>query len=156
MLKDKRQVIAIYFLEIKAKKQEILPFFTRMRLGVAGFCEKTFSQPYAGLLAGMLLGFKNTLPDEITRSFRITDVSHIVAASRMNVTLVAGFLLSFLARLLKRQWAVFLSMVGIVGYMMLSGLDPSILRAGIMGICLFLVHSFLADNILLCIVFFSQ
>lgn len=137
LLKNKQTVIASYFPEIKAEKSGILPIFAGMRQKINAFCEKTFSQPYAGLLSGMLLGVKSTLPEGITRSFRITGVSHVVAASGMNVTLVAGFLMSFLGRFFKRPLAVLLSMGGIGGYMLMSGLDPSILRAGVMGILVF-------------------
>lgn len=137
LLKDKTSVFVLYFPKIEAKKKGIVPVFAKIRQDITNFCEKTFSQPYSGLLSGMLLGVKNTLPDPVTISFRITGVSHVVAASGMNVTLIAGFLMSFLGRLFKRQWAVILSMLGIGGYMVLSGLDPSILRAGVMGLLVF-------------------
>ncbi|HEX7042226.1 MAG TPA: ComEC/Rec2 family competence protein [Patescibacteria group bacterium] len=137
LLNDKTSSFLIYFPTLKAKSGGFMPIFAKIRSQITDFCEKSFSQPYSGLLAGMLLGVKNTLPNSITISFRITGVSHVIAASGMNVTLIAGFLMSFLGRITRRKWALLFSMFGILAYMCLSGLDPSILRAGIMGLLVF-------------------
>lgn len=137
LLNNKQKLITLEYPQIKARKGTLLPVFAKIRQEIIVFCEKIFSQPYSGLLAGMLLGVKNTLSSSLTISFRITGVSHVVAASGMNVTLIAGFLIAFFGRVLKRRTALGVSIVGIVGYMILSGLDPSILRAGVMGILVF-------------------
>jgi competence protein ComEC len=58
---------------------------------------------------------------------------HVVAASGMNVTLLAGFLMSIFGVFFHRKVALLLGMSGVVVYAILSGLDPSIVRAAIMA-----------------------
>ena len=59
---------------------------------------------------------------------------HIVAASGYNVTLVTGWILSASLIWLSRRWALGVTMIGVVIYMLLAGWQPSIIRAGIMSI----------------------
>ncbi len=133
LLKNERTVLTIQNPQIKAKNSGFLPLFTPLRQKIIDFCENNFSQPYSGLLVGIIFGIKSLLTDQITRSFRITGLSHIVAASGMNVTLVAGFLISLLGAFLKRQWAIVVSIGGIFLYVTISGFEGSIVRAALMG-----------------------
>jgi competence protein ComEC len=55
----------------------------------------------------------------------------------MNITMVAAFLNSIFTLFLRRQMALFASILGIVFYAFLAGMQPSIIRAAIMGILVF-------------------
>ncbi|HYK09050.1 MAG TPA: ComEC/Rec2 family competence protein, partial [Candidatus Eisenbacteria bacterium] len=133
LLKNKQTVLTIQNPEIKAKNEGFLPIFGSLRQRIIDFCENNFSQPYSGLIVGIIFGVKSLLTYQITTSFRITGLSHIVAASGMNVTLIAGFLFAVFAGLLKRRGAIVASILGIFVYVALSGFQPSILRAAFMG-----------------------
>lgn len=133
LLKNKQVVIAIQNPQIKAKNNGFLPVFGQLRGKIIDFCENNFSQPYSGLLVGIIFGIKSLLTDQVTRSFRITGIAHIVAASGMNVTLVAGFLFTLLGSLVRRRLALLGSLAGILLYTAISGFDPSIVRAALMG-----------------------
>lgn len=133
LLKNKQTILTIQNPQIKAKNDGFLPIFGLLRQHIIDFCENNFSQPYSGLAVGIIFGIKSLLTDQITRSFRITGLSHIIAASGMNVTLVAGFLISLLSSFLKRRAAILLSIFGIFFYVLLSGFQASILRAAFMG-----------------------
>lgn len=133
LLKNKQTVMTIQNPQIKAKNEGFLPLFGLLRQKIIDFCENNFSQPYSGLVVGIIFGVKSLLTDEITRSFRITGLSHIVAASGMNVTLVAGFLFGLFFGVLRRRGAVVSSLMGIFVYVCLSGFQASILRAALMG-----------------------
>lgn len=132
-LKNKQAYFAIQNPQIEAKNNGFLSFFGTFRGKIITFCENNFSQPYSGLLVGIIFGIKSLLTDQIIRSFRITGVSHIVAASGMNVTLVAGFLFGLLGSFLRRRWATGISIAGIFAYTALAGFDASIVRAALMG-----------------------
>lgn len=95
--------------------------------------EKTLPQTSASLLLGVVFGVKETMPQDFKEHLRISGVFHVVAASGMNVTMVAGFLSSIFGWFLKRQIAILASVIGIVFYAVLAGLDPPIVRASIMG-----------------------
>jgi len=103
-------------------RQKILDFFT-----------DCLPQPHAALVAGVVLGSKSGLPDSFYTKLKDTGTIHVVVASGMNVTLVAGFLLSSALTITSRKKAVILSLVGIWLYSILSGFDAPIIRASIMG-----------------------
>jgi competence protein ComEC len=98
---------------------------------------KTLPSPSSSLLLGIIFGIKEQMPKIFSDNLRTTGVFHVIAASGMNVTLIGGFVSSFLIIFLKRQVAIGLSILGIIFYAILAGLEPSIVRASIMGILVF-------------------
>jgi competence protein ComEC len=95
--------------------------------------QKSLPEPHASLLAGLTLGSKAGLPAGFWESLKKTGTAHVVVASGMNVTLVAGFLMGILVILLPRRKAIPLALAGIWIYSLLSGFDAPIVRAAIMG-----------------------
>jgi len=91
----------------------------------------------ADLMLGIVFGIKQNLNKEFSQQIQTVGLTHVIAASGMNVTLVSGFLFYFLSYLFKRQLAIFLSILGIVFYVTLTGFEPSIVRAAIMGMLVF-------------------
>jgi competence protein ComEC len=98
---------------------------------------KTLPTPSSSLLLGIIFGIKEQMPKIFTDNLRTSGVFHVIAASGMNVTLIGGFISALLAFFLKRQIAIGLSILGIIFYAVLAGLEPSIIRASIMGILVF-------------------
>lgn len=90
----------------------------------------------SSLLLGIVLGQKS-LPDEFVQDLQATGLMHVVAASGMNVALVAGFLMTFLNHYFNRSLTIKLSILGIAFYTIIAGLEPSIIRAGIMAVITF-------------------
>jgi ComEC/Rec2-related protein len=91
--------------------------------------------PNAGpLLGGIVLGDQAIpLADETRQHFQATGLIHLVAASGMNVGIIAGFLTWLLrAFRLPRGTRFGVTMAGVAVYALLTGLPPSILRAGLM------------------------
>jgi competence protein ComEC len=107
----------------------------RQRL-IAVFSE-TLPSPSSSLLLGIIFGIKEQMPKNFTDNLRTVGVFHVIAASGMNVTLVGGFISSFFVLFLNRQVAIGLSILGIIFYAILAGLEPSIIRASMMGILVF-------------------
>jgi competence protein ComEC len=89
------------------------------------------------LLMGIVFGIKSGMPQDFKDALQQAGVYHVVAASGMNVTMVAGAFLGIFGFLLKRQWAMVLSIIGIFFYAFLAGFEPSILRASLMGAIVF-------------------
>ena len=96
--------------------------------------ESFLPEPSSSLLLGIFLGVKKTLPKDFYSALRKTGVLHVIVASGMNVTMIASFSLIFLNLVLKRRWAGLLTILTIIFYAALSGFDPPIVRAVIMGI----------------------
>ena len=122
---------------IEDNKNLFLSISSLIRQKSIALFEKTLSPTSSGLLLGIVFGVKESLPSDFSDSLRISGVFHVVAASGMNVTMVGGFLGSLFGWFFKRQIAILLSCAGICLYAVLTGLDPPIVRASIMGILVF-------------------
>lgn len=143
VLENKKLILAMYFPKIEADKnaQNLLLAVTGfVRQKVTLFFEKNLPPISASLLLGIVFGIKENMPKDFTNDLRISGVLHVVAASGMNVTMVGGFLSAIFSFFLKRQYALLLSILGICFYALLAGLEPSIIRASIMGILAFLAQ----------------
>lgn len=86
----------------------------------------------ANLMSGIVLG-NTDLNQSFKEKLRIVGLSHVVAASGMNVTLVAGLIFS-LGKTLRvhQRRIVFLAGAMVGGYCLVSGLQPPIIRASMM------------------------
>lgn len=91
----------------------------------------------SSLLLGIIFGGKHGMPESFEERLQVTGAMHVIAASGMNVTFVAGFLISGFSGFLNRRYAVILASLGVVYYMFLAGLEPSIVRAGTMALLAF-------------------
>lgn len=91
----------------------------------------------SSLLLGILFGGKEGMPDDFYDQLQVTGVLHIIAASGMNVSFVAGAFMALLTRFVKRQIALVVSIFGILFYAIVAGFEPSIVRAAIMSVIAF-------------------
>ncbi len=105
--------------------------FIRQKL-VSSF-ERTLPPASSTLLLGIVFGIKGEFSKEFQKDLQRAGILHIIAASGMNVTLVAFFLGSVLTFFLPKRTALFISILGIWVYAFFSGFQASIIRASIMG-----------------------
>ena len=91
----------------------------------------------AALLLGVVFGIKENMSQTLYTGFKNTGVLHVIAASGENVSIVSGFLLALFSHFMRRKYAIVLTILAIGYYAILSGLDPSIVRASLMGIFAF-------------------
>jgi len=95
---------------------------------------RLFPDPEASLLAGILLGVDNGLPDDLQQAFKDTGTSHIIAISGFNISIIAAIFLSIFGRAFgQRRGAVFAG-IGIIFYTVLVGADAAVVRAAVMGV----------------------
>jgi competence protein ComEC len=71
---------------------------------------------------------------ELQESFRVTGLTHLLAVSGTNLTLVLGSLLA-MARWcrIRGRWLLPVALAGIVGFVLIARTEPSVLRAAVMG-----------------------
>jgi competence protein ComEC len=90
--------------------------------------------PENQLMAALLIGSREKLPGEIRDTFARTGTAHILAVSGLNVSMVGGMLFFLLrAARLPRKVSAFVAMAAVTFYVLISGANPPVLRAGIMG-----------------------
>ncbi|MDF1740322.1 MAG: ComEC/Rec2 family competence protein [Verrucomicrobiales bacterium] len=89
--------------------------------------------PYAGLIAAMSLGARDSAPADIEELFKLSGTTHLFAVSGMHVAIVGGLFLglALLLRIPKRR-AIWIVIPLILFYAVLTGLRPSAVRAAVM------------------------
>jgi competence protein ComEC len=89
----------------------------------------------AAVLEGVVLGEDSGLSEELRRRFRAAGLYHLLAVSGQNVALVAASVL-LLAWLLgvSRLFGQLGALAAICGYVLAVGAQPSVIRAGVVGV----------------------
>lgn len=93
----------------------------------------SLSEPYSSLLSGIVLGEQGEFDEDLYRALITTGTVHLVAASGYNISVVAGALTTILVIWMRRKAALTAAMAGIIGYVILAGASPPVIRAGLMG-----------------------
>lgn len=101
--------------------------------------ENSLPPQQAGLMNGMLIGYREGLSDEVQEAFSNAGLTHIMAVSGANVAFLV-LPLAFLLKLfrLRKALANLLIMALLVLFVFVTGFEPSVLRAVIMAIILLL------------------
>jgi competence protein ComEC len=145
---NKNGKVLMYFPRIKAIKysqnilQSGLKSVNTLRQKLILFFSKTLPSTSSSLLLGIIFGIKEQMPKDFTNNLRNVGVFHVIAASGMNVALIGGFISVGFSYFFRRQIAIVLSILGIIFYAILAGLEPSIVRASIMGVLVFSAQIF--------------
>lgn len=88
----------------------------------------------AALVPALVDGDDAGVTGELAEAFRTTGLTHLLAVSGTNLTLVVGFLL-VIARWcrVRGRGLLFVGAAGIVGFVLLARTEPSVVRAAAMG-----------------------
>ncbi|MFA4891275.1 MAG: ComEC/Rec2 family competence protein [Candidatus Gracilibacteria bacterium] len=105
--------------------------------GFKGIFEKRlgelFTEPHGSLVAGVLLGVRSGIPKDVSEDFKEIGLTHIVAISGYNITLVI-IVVSGLFGFLSRKRRIIAAIAFIVVFVILVGAGSAVVRASIMGI----------------------
>ncbi|WP_154605439.1 MULTISPECIES: ComEC/Rec2 family competence protein [Arthrobacter] len=88
----------------------------------------------AALLPGMVMGDRSAVTPALSESMKTVGLTHLTAVSGANCTLVLASLMLGLRTLhLPRAPTTAAAIAGLAGFVAVVGLDPSVLRAALMG-----------------------
>lgn len=90
--------------------------------------------PSAAFLSGVALGERGEFSLEFKEALNRTGTTHLVALSGYNITVVAGAVLAVFSYLVRRRWALPLTVLAILIFVVMTGAEASVVRAGLMGI----------------------
>lgn len=112
----------------------VFRFVARIRDRIAGVFTRTLPSPDAEILGGIVLGDRAIPVDKnVRQQFIHTGLIHLLAASGLNVGIVAAIVMGICQRFLPyRRLRLVLAMAAVAVYALLTGLPPSIQRAGVM------------------------
>ena len=94
----------------------------------------------SALMAGILLGERAEFSDEFEEAMRNSGTTHIVALSGYNVAILAVIVNTLFARFWGRRRSFYLSMLLIPAFVIMTGAEASVVRAGIMAMILLLAE----------------
>ena len=122
---------------VRAEAKEIVRPFPgdiarRVRDWFGDGARKAIPEPQVNLGLGYLLGQKTALPAELEEQIRIVGLTHVVVASGYNLTILVVFARRICAGLSKFA-AALCSALMIISFMMITGLSPSMTRAGLVA-----------------------
>ena len=107
-------------------------FFLRQELEES--MERVLPEPHAAFLKGILLGSRASIPQWLLDAFQVTGVTHIIALSGFNITIIADSISRMLRRFSVSPTGTFwTSFLFISLFTMMVGASPSIVRASLMG-----------------------
>ena len=107
----------------------------RVRSRLSSILQRNIPAPQSGLAQALLLGLRTELPQDLKESFRTAGMSHLLAISGLHVGIVMAMILGLASAIAGRgSLLAFLAPALVVwSYAILSGLDPPVVRAAIMG-----------------------
>jgi len=96
--------------------------------------EQNLSPPQSSILGAIILGDKRKISEEWKNKLNYAGVRHITAISGLHVTILTSILMTLLIGFgLWRQQAFYFAIILIAIFIIMTGLQPSAIRAGIMG-----------------------
>ena len=96
--------------------------------------ENHLSVRHGSVMVEMLLGDKDVMSDELAANLNATGLRHVIAISGAHIAILTMYLMPLLIWLgLWRQQAFFVTLVLVIFYVVLTGLQPSAVRSGVMG-----------------------
>lgn len=86
------------------------------------------------LIPALVVGDDQGMPAAVVESFQISGLTHLLAVSGTNLTLVVGFVL-VMARWVgvRARGLVVVGVLGVLGFVLLARTEPSVVRAAAMG-----------------------
>jgi competence protein ComEC len=87
-----------------------------------------------GLVAGLAIGDTSRLSEPTQETMKLVSLTHLTAVSGANCAIIIGAVYLILSRIpLRRAARVGLALLALIGYVLLVGPEPSVLRAGVMA-----------------------
>lgn len=96
--------------------------------------QENLQEEKANLLLGILVGYKEEIPEEMQADFKESNISHILAVSGLHVSYIILAITKSLEKTQGKRQAKILTIFFIIAYMFITNFSPSVVRAGLMGI----------------------
>lgn len=115
----------------------------KLRKRIVYVIESSLPKQQAGLLNGMLIGYRKGLSKEVQDAFSNAGLTHIMAVSGANISFIILPLAFLLKKLKVRKRASNIALIFIILlFVLITGFEPSVLRAAVMA-CILLVAAIL-------------
>ncbi|MDF1520751.1 MAG: ComEC/Rec2 family competence protein [Brevefilum sp.] len=111
----------------------ILAHIYNLRQKSYGVLHEIFPAPESELLSGILLGRDRGIAQDLQHAFQLTGMTHIIAISGFNITILAGLFSGIFTRIFGHKIGALGAILGISAYTILVGAEAAVIRAAIIG-----------------------
>lgn len=118
---------------IEKGKTSLKKYLFSIREKILKSFQKVLSYEEAGLLGGLTLGSTEYFSKELKESMRKSGTLHIVALSGYNISIILVGLSGYLTLFFRKKTALIIALFITLIFILMTGAEPSIVRAGIMG-----------------------
>lgn len=87
----------------------------------------------ATLLNGLLLGETSSFSEEFSEAMKQSGTTHLVALSGYNITILLWAVIPMCAFFISRRMSVIIAFAVMVGFVLMTGAEASVVRAAVMG-----------------------
>ncbi len=122
----------ISFAELKVLQRDG-SWINELRRKFAAGMQSALPEPVASFGLGLLIGQRNTLPEDTSEQLRHVGLTHIIAVSGYNLTIIVMACRRLLAKRSKFQ-ATFVCLALIGLFLLITGSSPPIVRAAIVSV----------------------
>ena len=114
---------------------KLLAWVYWLRNSLSQALAQVLPEPQASLAQGIILGIRYNIPPEVKADFVSTGTAHILAISGVNLSIIAGMLVSIGIWLFgKRRYIYIWLALGVIWlYALLTGMNPPVVRGAIMA-----------------------
>jgi competence protein ComEC len=95
---------------------------------------RSYSEPYASLASGLILGGSKKMSEGLQDAFSRTSLTHIVALSGYNVTIIIAVITGLLIGAIGRKKSFYVGIALVLLFILMTGAASSIIRAGIFSL----------------------
>ena len=89
----------------------------------------------------MIIGDKSDINNETKQIFSLTGTAHVLAVSGLHVAIISGIIILFVGAVENRIIKFIIFSIAMMAYAFITGLSPSVLRAGIMAVTVYFVYA---------------
>lgn len=127
----------VYFPEIKRLGGSGLTFkgfLFKIRARITEAFDMTLPPLKSAFLSGLTMGGYGGLPPEFIEAMNLSGTTHLVALSGYNISILAGTALATFLFFFRRKTAFVLTILTVVGFVIMTGAEASVVRAAVMGL----------------------
>ncbi len=124
--------------DLEESRTQDMEWLNNFRESLVVRYKRTVPEPEAGLIAGIVLGYKKDIGQEFYDEMVNSGTVHIAVASGYNILLVGGAIMALCFWFLKRSIAIWVAILTIIFYALLAGGDPPVVRAVYMASLMYL------------------
>jgi len=113
----------------------ILQQFYYLRENLSLSLVRALPEPHGSLAQGIFLGIKENIPHEVQQAFSRTGTAHLLVISGLHLGIIIAMFVGLGILLFGRRHGVYiwLTLLGMWSYVLISGMHPPVIRGAIMG-----------------------